>query len=216
MPATTSSEVNSATRGPSTLEVDAASVSVARDGGYFLLLHTTAGVVRFHVPLAVADPIFRITNPAVRYVPKVKSQPRPVVETPKGPRPETLAMCEAAWASYVSGEHRSLQAAAFAVNLSPSAVTRWVREHHAAQAAQIRQQRKGQQQPGKIAPEKLARYEAIRRVHEAPHERGAVSAACLAQGISMAAFYAWRQSGTERAALAAAREPITKPSGQLL
>lgn len=50
--------------GPAIIEADAASVSLARDGGYLLLLHTSVGCVRFHLPLAVGSHVFRITNPA--------------------------------------------------------------------------------------------------------------------------------------------------------
>ncbi len=46
------------------IHVDAASVSLAPDGGYDLLLHTSEGRARFRVPLAVGLHVFQITNPA--------------------------------------------------------------------------------------------------------------------------------------------------------
>ncbi|HEX2862168.1 MAG TPA: hypothetical protein VHN79_11035 [Lacunisphaera sp.] len=75
--------------GPATLEVAAASVSLAPDGGYHLLLVASAGAVRFHVPLAVGCSVFRITNPrSTEFVHKhIRTQAsRPAPDLARGER----------------------------------------------------------------------------------------------------------------------------------
>lgn len=72
MPAATRSDVNPETP---VIHVDAASVSVARDGSYHLLLRTSVGAGRFIMPLAVGEKVFRVTNPKCAHIPKEKDAP---------------------------------------------------------------------------------------------------------------------------------------------
>jgi hypothetical protein len=94
--------------GLSTLEVDAASVSLAPDGGYYLLVHTTAGVVRMHVPLAVGCAIFRITNPrSSEFVHKnLRTRATPLAEESRDER------LSAACADFINDSSLGLSAAA--------------------------------------------------------------------------------------------------------
>jgi len=52
----------------------------------------------------------------------------------------------------------------------------------------------------KLAPERLKAYQEIRAIAEAPHDHGAISAACAARGVTHANYASWRRTQAMRTA----------------